>query len=160
MARRITQKHEGVRFWVVGNGEEYQHLTELTAELGIGSKVRFWGFRRDVDVILYRCDAFVQTSFTEGSPNTIAEAMRAGKPIISTKSTDLSEMIEQDQNGYIVPNDDEDQLVMAMENILQKSQGEREQMGRHSEALFTRNFLDSRVAQEFDRFYHEILKEG
>ena len=132
----------------------------LAGELGIGSKVRFWGFRRDVDVILYRCDAFVQTSFTEGSPNTIAEAMRAGKPIISTKSTDLSEMIEQDQNGYIVPNDDVDQLLMAMENMLQKSQGEREQMGRHSETLFTRNFLDSQVAREFDRFYHEILKEG
>lgn len=159
-AQRIIQKYEGVRFWVVGNGEEYQHLMALAGELGIGSKVRFWGFRRDVDVILYRCDAFVQTSFTEGSPNTIAEAMRAGKPIISTKSTDLSEMIEQDQNGYIVPNDDVDQLLMAMENMLQKSQGEREQMGRHSETLFTRNFLDSQVAREFDRFYHEILKEG
>lgn len=55
--------------------------------------------------------------------------MRAGKPIISTRSTDLSEMIEQDQNGYIVPSDDEDQLVMAMESMLQKSQSEREQMG-------------------------------
>ena len=159
-AQRIIQKHEGVRFWVVGNGEEFQRLTELAGELGIECKVRFWGFRRDVDIILYRCDAFVQTSFTEGSPNTIAEAMRAGKPIISTKSTDLSEMIEQDQNGYIVPSDDEDQLVMAMESILQKSQGEREQMGRHSERLFTQNFLDSHVAREFDRFYHEILKEG
>lgn len=159
-AQRIIQKHRGVRFWVVGNGEEFQRLTELAGELGIECKVRFWGFRKDVDVILYRCDAFVQTSFTEGSPNTIAEAMRAGKPIISTKSTDLSEMIEQDQNGYIVPSDDEDQLVIAMESMLQKSQGEWEQMGRHSEVLFTRNFLDSQVALEFDRFYHEILKEG
>ena len=158
-AQRILQKYERVRFWVVGNGEEYQRLRTIADELGIGSKVRFWGFRRDADVILYRCDVFVQTSFTEGSPNTIAEAMRAGKPIISTRSTDLSEMIEQDRNGYIIPSDDEDQLVMAMESMLQKSPGEREQMGRYSEMLFTRNFLDSKVAQEFNKFYHDILKE-
>lgn len=159
-AKRIIQKYEGVRFWVVGNGEEYQHLKEFADELGIGCKVRFWGFRRDADTILSRCDVFVQTSFTEGSPNTIAEAMRAGKPIISTSSTDLSEMIEENQNGYIIPIDDEGQLVKAMERMLQKSQPELKQMGEHSELLFSQTFLDSKVAQEFNNFYHDILKEG
>ena len=101
----VDSTNRPVRFWVVGNGEEYDNLTKLAKELGIEDKVKFWGYRSDVDVMMSRADVFMQTSFTEGSPNTVAEAMRASKPIISTRSTDLSEMIDNDVNGYIVEND-------------------------------------------------------
>ena len=157
-AKNICEKHEKVRFWLVGNGEEYDNLVALANKLGISDKVKFWGYRSDIDTIMYRIDTFVQTSFTEGSPNTIAEAMRAKLPIISTRSTDLSEMIEDDKNGYVVPSDDLNALTEAMEKILSKTSEERAEMGLYSEKLFTDNFLDTIVAKEFDEFYHEILK--
>lgn len=158
-AKVISQKHENVRFWVIGNGSEYEHLTTLAEEIGLNDKVRFWGYRTDIDTAMSRCDCFVQTSFTEGSPNTIAEAMRASKPIISTRSTDLSEMIDNDVNGYIVENDNCDQLVDAMEKILSKTKDEYEKMCTHSMQLFEQNFLDERIAAEFDEFYNEIIKD-
>ena len=157
-AKEIAMEYENVRFWVVGNGEEYERLTVLSQELNLSDKVRFWGYRTDIDDIVYRCDAFVQTSFTEGSPNTIAEAMRAGKPIISTRSTDLSEMIEEDVNGYVVPSNDLDALVGAMKTLLRKSENERKEMGNASKVLFEKTFLDTKVAEEFNKFYKEILK--
>lgn len=157
-AKNILEKHERVRFWVVGNGDEYERLTAQAKELGIEDKVRFWGYRTDVDVAMSRSDCFVQTSFTEGSPNTIAEAMRAGKPIVSTNSTDLSEMIDDDKNGYVVENDNCDELTAAMERILAKSKEERDAMCQRSTELFMQNFLDVRVAAEFDKFYKELLK--
>ncbi len=157
-AKRIAEKYENVRFWVVGNGEEYDGLVSQAEKLELRDKVKFWGYRKDVDCLMDRLDVFVQTSFTEGSPNTIAEAMRARKPIISTRSTDLHEMIEEDKNGYIVPSDDEERLVEAMEKMLSKSREERTEMGKHSQLLFEKYFLDVRVAKEFDRFYHELIK--
>ncbi len=157
-AKEIIQKHDNVRFWVIGNGEEYGNLTSLADELGIKDSVRFWGYRTDIDTALSRCDAFVQTSFTEGSPNTIAEAMRAGKPIISTDSTDLSEMIEDDKNGYVTENDNLEDLVKAMEKVLNKTSDEYSSMCIRSTELFEENFLDKRVATEFNKFYNEIIK--
>lgn len=159
-AKKIIEKYDKVRFWLVGNGEEYDRLTLLVKELDISDKFKFWGYRKDIDDIMYRCDVFVQTSFTEGSPNTIAEAMRAGKPIISTRSTDLSEMIEEGKNGYVVPVDNEVELVNAMEKIMLRTQKERLNMGKYSKKMFETNFLDNRVAKEFDMFYKEILKRG
>lgn len=156
-AKNILQKHDKVRFWVVGNGDEYENLTALAKELEIEDKVRFWGYRTDVDVAMSRCDCFVQTSFTEGSPNTVAEAMRAEKPIVSTNSTDLSEMIDEDKNGYVVENDNCEKLTEAMERILAKSEQERKDMCVRSSELFTENFLDVRVAAEFDRFYNQLV---
>jgi len=158
-ASMVAQKCENVRFWVVGNGTELNYLKQLSDEYGIADKVRFWGYREDVDTALSRTDVFVQTSLTEGSPNTIAEAMRARLPVISTKSTDLSEMIVPGKNGYIVENDAVLDLAAAMENLLNMDQEQRNQFGEKSYELFEKNFLDTHVAAEFDAFYRALLQK-
>ena len=84
--------------------------------------------------------------------------MRAGKPIVSTNSTDLSEMIDDDKNGYVVENDNCEALTDAMERILAKSKEERDAMCQRSTELFMQNFLDVRVAAEFDKFYKELVR--
>ncbi len=156
-AARIAQKHDKVRFWVIGNGQEAESLENLAKELNLENKVRFWGYRTDVDTAMSRSDVFVQTSFTEGSPNTVAEAMRASKPIITTKSTDFSEMVIPGENGYVVESDDLDGLTKAMEDMLARSAEELEKAGKLSYELFDRYFLDKHVAAEFEAFYNEIL---
>lgn len=156
-AARVVKEYENARFWVVGNGQESKKLRDLAQELGIADKVRFWGYRTDVDAALARTDVFVQTSFTEGSPNTVAEAMRASKPIITTKSTDFSEMVLSGENGYLIENDDLDGLVDAMKQMLDKNERELADAGKLSYTLFDRYFLDVRVAAEFEAFYNEIL---
>lgn len=156
-AAQIAKKHENVRFWVIGNGPEAEKLQALAKELDIEEKVRFWGYRTDVDIAMSRTDVFVQTSFTEGSPNTVAEAMRASKPIITTNSTDYSEMVDQGKNGYVVGSDRLEQLVEAMEAMLARTEGELVAAGKRSYELFDKYFLDAHVAAEFEAFYKEIL---
>lgn len=158
-AAQIAKAHENVRFWVVGDGQETERLQGLAIHLGITDKVRFWGYRTDVDTAMSRTDVFVQTSFTEGSPNTVAEAMRAKKPIITTKSTDFSEMVIPGENGYLVENDDLQGLVDAMESMLDKNDEQMAAAGKLSYELFEKYFLDVRVAAEFKEFYQEILKK-
>ena len=156
-AAQLAQRYNNVRFWVIGNGAESEHLQVLAQECGVADKVRFWGYRTDTDIALSRSDVFVQTSFTEGSPNTVAEAMRARRPIITTRSTDFSEMIRQGENGYVVENDNLPQLVEAMETLLEKTPEQLHQAGEVSYELFETYFIDTRVASEFEKFYHEIL---
>lgn len=156
-AQRIAKNHDKVRFWVIGNGKEMENLQTLAKELGIEEKVRFWGYRTDVDTAMSRTDVFVQTSFTEGSPNTVAEAMRASKPVVTTRSTDFSEMVIPGENGYVVESDDLDGLTQAMEAMLERNPEELEKAGKVSYELFEKYFLDVRVAAEFKAFYNEIL---
>lgn len=155
-AERVLNKYPNVQFWIIGGGEEYNKLEGLIEQKNISKDVILWGYRSDIDIALSRCDAFVQTSITEGSPNTIAEAMRARKPIISTRSTDLSEMIEIGKNGEIVDSDIND-LYQAMEKVICLPPEKRKEMGEHSYQLFEQNFLDQTVAKEFIEFYDELL---
>ncbi|MBQ3504698.1 MAG: glycosyltransferase [Oscillospiraceae bacterium] len=158
-AAEIANRHDHVRFWIIGNGKESEKLKQLAQQCGVSDRIRFWGYRTDIDVALSRCDVFVQTSFTEGSPNTIAEAMRARKPIISTNSTDLSEMIIQGENGFVVENDNLSGLVEAMEAMLQKDCHQLECAGERSYELFEKYFLGKRVSAEFEAFYNKIMQK-
>lgn len=158
-ANEILKIHKNVRFWIIGNGSEYDHLYKLVKEYGIEDHVKFWGYRSDIDVALSRTDVFVQTSFTEGSPNTIAEAMRAGKPIISTRSTDLSEMIHDGKNGYIVPVDNCKALVKAMKILIEKSANQRTEIGHYSENLFCEYFMDKKISKEYVELYRKVIRE-
>lgn len=155
-AEIMLRKQKNVRFWIIGDGDEYEKLKALIDQKGIRDCVTLWGYRNDTDVALSRCDAFIQTSITEGSPNTVTEAMRARKPIISTKSTDLSEMIEPGENGEIVDSNAEE-LSRAMEKILLATPEKRERMGQRSYELFLCHFQDQAVAKEYTDFYNELL---
>lgn len=159
-AKEVLSEFPHTKFWVIGNGKSYDDLVALAKELEIDDSVKFWGFRDDVDAALARMDVFVQTSFTEGSPNTVAEAMRASLPVITTNSTDFSEMIIDGKNGYVTESDNLDQLVSAMKKMLSLSKDELKACGRVSNELFMNTFLDSKVKDEYKMLYEKVLIGG
>lgn len=60
------------------------------------------GYTRDqVTALFYAVDAFLMTSFTEGSPQVIKEAMACGCPIVSVDVGDVAERIKGLEGCYI-----------------------------------------------------------
>lgn len=54
-----------------------------------------------IDVTLCAYDVFLITSFAEGVPTVILEAMSIGLPVISTNVGSISEIIEDEENGFL-----------------------------------------------------------
>ena len=63
--------------------------------------------RHQVATLMQACDAFLMTSFTEGSPQVIKEAMACGCPIVSVDVGDVKERTEGIPGCYIVSRDAE-----------------------------------------------------
>lgn len=158
-AAQVASRHDQACFWLIGDGGELDFLRELAIKLGLESKVVFFGFRDDVDVALDRADAYVQSSDSEGTPNTVLEAMRASLPIISTHCTDLTGILEDGVNGYLVACSDEAAMVEAMEKVLSLAKEERAKMGEASLQKFRHGFLAESAVSVWDEYYRSLLEE-
>jgi teichuronic acid biosynthesis glycosyltransferase TuaC len=64
--------------------------------------------RKEVSEMLNKCDALLLTSFTEGSPQIIKEAMACNCPIVSTDVGDVKNIIWQTNNCFVAAFDKEE----------------------------------------------------
>ena len=87
----------------VGDGSERAALAELAAARGLAGRVHFLGWRRDVADLLPGLDVFVLSSFSEGLPMAMLEAMSAGVPVVSTAVGDIPEVVVDGRSGLLVP---------------------------------------------------------
>jgi glycosyltransferase involved in cell wall biosynthesis len=85
-----------VKFVVAGSGDMEYKMIEKAAELGIGHKVLFTGFLRgkDIDRAYKMADLYVMPSVSEPFGITPLEAMRNGTPVIISKQSGVSEVIQ------------------------------------------------------------------
>lgn len=73
--------------------------------------------REQVTALFYSVDAFLMTSFTEGSPQVVKEAMACGCPIVSVDVGDVAERIDGLEACYIAerhPQDIANKLQQAL----------------------------------------------
>ena len=88
---------------IAGEGKERSNLQQLVKRSGLEQRVTFLGRRLDIPDLLFQSDIFVMASDSEGTPNAIMEAMAAGLPVVSTDVGDVSRLVEDGINGYVIP---------------------------------------------------------
>lgn len=74
--------------------------------------------REEVNLLLNACDLLLLTSFAEGSPQIIKEAMACNCPIVTTNVGDIKEIIGNTEGCYMTtfdPQDVADKIKMAIE---------------------------------------------
>lgn len=98
----LKMRHR-MRFIVIGDGPLFEELKELIDHRGLKQFFILPGWQRDVKQYLGSLDAFVMTSITEGLNITLVKAMAMGIPVISTDVGSISELIQNNINGFLVP---------------------------------------------------------
>lgn len=91
---------------LVGDGPNLPIVRQRVEQLGIAHKVTFLGFRQDIAQILSTVQIFALVSKFEALPCTIIEAMRAGLPVVASDVGGISEIVLDNETGYLIPNND------------------------------------------------------
>jgi glycosyltransferase involved in cell wall biosynthesis len=106
---------------------------------------------------LYRAAAvFVLPSHAEGMPNAILEAMAHGLPIVATSVGSISEVVEHDVGGYLLPPGDKEQLVAALVKVLKNPQTAL-RMGNHNRALVRERYTNRHTTDRLLASYAILL---
>ena len=109
---------EGYQFdvWIVGGGRSEDELKSYCIANHLGNVV-FTGMQDNPYKYLSQADVFVLSSYREGFAIVIPEAMVCGLPVLSTKCTGPTEILNNGEFGILVPND-EDGIYSGMKSIL------------------------------------------
>ena len=91
-------------------------LNSLIKKLNLSDKVKLLGQNKNIPEIMNGIDIYVQSSsYGEGFPNVVAEAMSCGTPCIVTDVGDASYIV--DKIGWVVPPNDEIRLSKIIDRI-------------------------------------------
>jgi glycosyltransferase involved in cell wall biosynthesis len=117
-ARLVLDRRPDARFYVVGEGELQPDLEAQARQLGLGDRLVFAGFRRDVAGVLSALDVVVFPSLWEGTPLTAFEALAMGRPIVSTDADGLGDILADGRDALVVPRRDARALADGIVTLL------------------------------------------
>ncbi|MEH6578322.1 MAG: glycosyltransferase [Amphritea sp.] len=141
--------------WLAGDGPEKQSLLALCEELGIKQRVRFLGWRNDVNALMKTADVFVCPSRHEGLGSIVPEAWFNQCPMVATMSQGPGELIEDGVTGLLTPIDDVGALTVAINQLL----GDRSAAKAMAERGY-KHYLDTysreRICDQYIEFFSGI----
>lgn len=116
----IADRYPDYKLIIYGEGQLRQKLTEYAADLGLSQRVKLPGAISNVEDAIYKASVFVLSSYSEGMPNTLLEAMALGIPVISTDCPPggPGELIDHGENGLLIPTGDWKQLAENLQKLL------------------------------------------
>ncbi len=140
---------------LVGDGPLEARIRARVQELGLATRVRFAGYRRDVPAILAASDALVLVSEREGLNRSVLEAMAAGRPVIGTGTRGIADAVGDD-GGWIVPKNDVAALAAAIDAAA-ANPAEVVRRGAAARAHAETEFALPRIIAEYEELYREAL---
>lgn len=117
--QRIHAVRPDARLVILGEGQEHDSLQQLTRQLRLQTVVDFVGFQKNPYAFFARAAAFALSSFNEGLPNVLIEAMACGAPAVATDCPPgMTEIISHGVDGFLVPVADDGALAACLLEVL------------------------------------------
>ena len=94
-------------------------LRQQSKDLGLEDRVHFVGFRRDIPQLMRLSDVVVHTSVApEPFGRVVVEGMLASRPVVATRGGGVLEIIDDGDNGVLVPPGDPKALAEVLRGLL------------------------------------------
>ena len=152
---------ENISLNIAGDGSQRQKIAARAKALDVASRYRYHGVYthpEECRAFMESLDVFVMPSFTEGTPNSIVEAMACGKPIIASDVGGIPDMIGR-ESGILVPPGDTSALAAAM-LLLAKDKDRRCRMGQAAKERHQQLFSPSAVVPLMLETYRRVTQNG
>jgi glycosyltransferase involved in cell wall biosynthesis len=147
--QRALDAVAGAQLWIVGaDGESTD-------------RVRYFGYRDDVDQLLAGADIFAYAPRPgEGTFDlSVLEAMASGVPPVVTDVDSVQDSVTHEQDGLKVPFDDPASLTAAVQRLLVDAE-ERARLGAAARQTAENSFDIRGVARRYEEVYADVLNSS
>ena len=142
--------------WLAGEGPKRAELEAQAEKLGVKPRVRFLGWRDDIEALLASCDVFVCPSRHEPLGNVVVEAWAQSKPVVAADSLGPGVLIDQNKNGVLVPINDSKSLAYGIQQVL----GDRDfcsAIANNGHTTYQEHHTQSKVVEQYVSFFESLV---
>jgi glycosyltransferase involved in cell wall biosynthesis len=147
---------------IVGDGPERPAVEERIRRLGLGDRVEVkgWVSAEEKEEYYRRCSFFVLPAVydkhgdTEGLGVVMLEAMAFSKPVIASNAGGITDVVEDNVNGMLVPSGDAPALARAL-LALANDEPARRRMGRNAKITVDEKFNWDKITMRLVRLYEK-----
>jgi glycosyltransferase involved in cell wall biosynthesis len=133
-------------------------LMRSISSSGVPERFHLLGERDDIERVFAAVDIACSSSYGEGFPNVVAEAMACGTPCVVTNAGDSALVVGS--FGQVVPIGDPAALSSSFEQLLMSSHAERQKLGRCARRRIERRFSVASMVARYEQFYEELASPG
>ncbi len=133
---------------LVGDGPERIGVERLINSLKLQQNVTMTGFRSDIPYLMRCADVGVRCSETESAPLTLLEGMSTGLPMVSTKVGGVLEIIEDGENGVLVPPKHPEELAQAILRLYRDGKL-RDKLGKNARNTVLNKYTAEKVVTQY-----------
>ena len=141
---------------IVGDGPCRAALVRQVAALGLGERVRFWGYRRDPETIVAATDAVLCSSCTEGLPVALLEAMALGRPVIAVPVGGVPEIVCAGETGWLAADPSGDALAAALRAAAALGRAEMARRGAQARTAVELRFTETHMRDSYEQLYRTV----
>jgi len=154
--RELLKINENIRLLLFGVGPEQERLENFVNDNGMAGSVIFAGFRPDMKNIYNSLDLVVQSSFTEGMPNVVLEALLMEVPVIATDVGGTAEIIENGKTGVLTRAGQPVEIVTAVRAFLSNPE-QYMNMARQGREVIVNQFNHQKRVEKLAALYCQQL---
>jgi glycosyltransferase involved in cell wall biosynthesis len=157
MARAVGDGIDA-RLVLAGDGELRPLIERQIDQLGLRSRVEITGWIPETEIRrrLLESRALALTSFAEGLPVVIMEALALGRPVLSTYIAGIPELVRPGENGWLVPAGDVEAAAAALKEIFRAPVSVLNEMGLAGQSLVRDRHTTSTEIDRLERMFAEI----
>lgn len=153
---QIEHKDEW-KLQIAGSGIHEQIFRKQVKDLGLENSVEFLGKISDIDSLLAGVKIFAFSSYGEGFPNALLEALSAGVPTVSYDCVaGPSEMIIDGENGFLIEVGNKTQFIEKIQYLIE-NESVRIQMGVNALKVYNKFRLE-KVGKEYLDYLLSFIK--
>ncbi len=153
---KVLKEVPEARFLFFGKGPLLQKIKTMAIKTGILDKVRFAGFRDDMENLFPCLYMVVHPAFMEGLGVSLLQASASGIPVVATSVGGIPEVIKDGFNGFLVKPADTDMVAEKIICLL-KDNHLASEMGKKGREYIKKKFSVNRMVNSYLSLYKEIL---
>lgn len=153
----VKKKHPDASLVMAGVDKGLEPgIKKLAEEMGLSEAIRFPGFLNHEAKIreFSKADIFLNTNRIDNMPVALIEACAMGLPVVATCVGGIPDLIENGQNGLLVPDGDAEGMVNAVESLL-KNPELAERVSLNGRRLAERSSWEN-VQVQWEELFHEL----